>query len=332
MTEQEERDAETNFLKCPGLSDISSDEEGTHKEMLKDRKKMPEQPALTEGAMERLLRESEARTEEKLGGKIQGLKDSIEEIGEHQRKMQQTVNDHETRLGNLEKGQKRSAKEKVEEERRICSRVVLGLKLPKKDIRIHAKNFIYTAALDPNGARKDTRLQAAAFAETMFQAFQGVMSMNHQSWGSMTKMVFSAETVARDFDSLFDEQNNMQHPETGDQLRCVIPRTKEQTDAATKKWAVGVMGDAASSDQKKEEARKALQRLGVPLSEQPQPRAPEGDGDLVMGGTERDGQQTGIPKPSPRIEQKGKKRMQEQNGSAEKQQANAGGEASGVGR
>uniref|UniRef100_A0A0G4F0H2 Uncharacterized protein n=1 Tax=Chromera velia CCMP2878 TaxID=1169474 RepID=A0A0G4F0H2_9ALVE len=82
-------------------------------------------------------------------------------------------------------------------------------------------------------------------------------------------MVFSAETVARDFDSLFDEQNNMQHPETGDQLRCVIPRTKEQTDAATKKWAVGVMGDAASSNQKKEEARKALQRLGVPLSEQP---------------------------------------------------------------
>eukprot|EP00820_Chromera_velia_P005493 Cvel_18306.t1-p1 / transcript=Cvel_18306.t1 / gene=Cvel_18306 / organism=Chromera_velia_CCMP2878 / gene_product=hypothetical protein / transcript_product=hypothetical protein / location=Cvel_scaffold1509:43701-44454(+) / protein_length=251 / sequence_SO=supercontig / SO=protein_coding / is_pseudo=false len=251
MTEQEERDAETNFLKCPGLFDISSDEEGTHKEMLKDRKKMPEQPALTEGAMERLLRESEARTEEKLGGKIQGLKDSIEEMEEHQRKMQQTVNDHETRLGNLEKGQKRSAKEKVEEKRRICSRVVLGLKLPKKDIRIHAKNFIYTAALDPNGARKDTRLQAAAFAETMFQAFQGVMSMNHQSWGSMTKMVFSAETVARDFDSLFDEQNNMQHPETGDQLRCVIPRTKEQTDAATKKWAVGVMGDAASSDQKK---------------------------------------------------------------------------------
>uniref|UniRef100_A0A0G4GY77 Uncharacterized protein n=1 Tax=Chromera velia CCMP2878 TaxID=1169474 RepID=A0A0G4GY77_9ALVE len=97
------------------------------------------------------------------------------------------------------------------------------------------------------------------------RAFQGVMSMNHQSWGSMTKMVFSAETVARDFDSLFDEQNNIQHPETGDQLRCVIPRTKEQTDAATKKWAVGVMGDAASSDQKKEEARKALQRLGVPL-------------------------------------------------------------------
>uniref|UniRef100_A0A0G4HRA1 Uncharacterized protein n=1 Tax=Chromera velia CCMP2878 TaxID=1169474 RepID=A0A0G4HRA1_9ALVE len=334
MTEQEERDAETNFLKCPGLSDISSDEEGTHKEMLKDRKKMPKQPALTvtEGAIERLLRESEAQTEEKLGGKIQGLKDSIEEMGEHQRKMQQMVNDHKTRLGNLEKGQKRSAKEKVEEEKRICSQVVLRLKLPKKDIRIHAENFIYTAVLDPNGARKDTRLQAAAFAETMFQAFQGVMSMNHQSWGSMKKMVFSAETVARDFDSLFNEQNNMQHPETGDQLRCVIPRTREQTDAAMKKWAVGVMGDAASSDQKKEEARKALQRLAIPLSQQPQPRASERDGDLVMGGTERDGQQTGIPKPSPRIEQKGKKRMQEQNGSAEQQQANAGGEASGVGR
>uniref|UniRef100_A0A0G4GXU8 Uncharacterized protein n=1 Tax=Chromera velia CCMP2878 TaxID=1169474 RepID=A0A0G4GXU8_9ALVE len=92
------------------------------------------------------------------------------------------------------------------------------------------------------------------------------------------------------------------------------------------------MGDVASSDQKKEEARKALQRLGIPLSEQPQPRAPEGDGDLVMGGTERDGQQTGIPKPSPRIEQKGKKRMQEQNRSVEQQQANARGEASGVGR
>uniref|UniRef100_A0A0G4HR43 Uncharacterized protein n=1 Tax=Chromera velia CCMP2878 TaxID=1169474 RepID=A0A0G4HR43_9ALVE len=165
----------------------------------------------------------------------------------------------------------------------------------------------------------------------MFQAFQGVISMNHQSWGSMTKMVFSAETVAKDFDSLFDERNNMQHPETGHQLRCVIPRMKEQTDVATKKWAVGVIGDAASSDQKKEEARKALQRLGIPLSEQPQPRAPEGDGDLVMGGTERDGQQTGILKPSPKIEQKGKKRMQVQNGSAEQQQANARGEASGVG-
>uniref|UniRef100_A0A0G4GIR8 Uncharacterized protein n=1 Tax=Chromera velia CCMP2878 TaxID=1169474 RepID=A0A0G4GIR8_9ALVE len=227
MTEQEERDAETNFLKCPGLSDISSDEEGTHKEMPKDRKKMPEQPALTEGAIERLLRKSEARTEEKLRGKIQGLKDSIKEMGEQQRKMQQMVNDHETRLGNLEKRQKRSAKEKVEEERRIYSRVVLGLKLPKKDIHIYAKNFIYTAALDPNGARKDTRLQAAAFAETMFQVFQGVMLMNHQSWGSMTKMVFSTETVARDFDSLFDKQNNMQHLKTGDQLRCVILRTKE---------------------------------------------------------------------------------------------------------
>uniref|UniRef100_A0A0G4HH95 Uncharacterized protein n=1 Tax=Chromera velia CCMP2878 TaxID=1169474 RepID=A0A0G4HH95_9ALVE len=145
-------------------------------------------------------------------------------------------------------------------------------------------------------------------------------------------MVFSVETVARDFDSLFDKQNNMQHSETGDQLHCVIPRTKEQADAVTKKWAVGVIGDAASSDQKKEEVRKALQRLGIPLSEQPQPRAPEGDRDLVMEGTERDGQQTGIPKLSPRIEQKGKKRMQEQNGSVEQQQANARGEASGVGR
>uniref|UniRef100_A0A0G4HH53 Uncharacterized protein n=1 Tax=Chromera velia CCMP2878 TaxID=1169474 RepID=A0A0G4HH53_9ALVE len=179
MTEQEEKDAETNFLKCPGLSDISSDEDGTHKEMPKDKKKMREQPALTEGTMERLLHESKARTEEKLGVKIQGLKDSIEEIREQQRKMQQRVNDHATRLGILEKGQKRSAQAKVEEERRICLQVVLGLKLPKKDIRIHAKNFIYTAALDPNGVRKDTRLQAAVFAETMFQAFQGVMSMNH---------------------------------------------------------------------------------------------------------------------------------------------------------